>query len=136
MKTCSRCLVEKPLEDFYLVKRTGKPLAACKRCTCESSKVWREANPELFRQTIRKNWLRRQYGITVEEYDVLSASQNNCCAICGETPPGNLHVDHDHETGDVRGLLCRQCNTGLGLFREDVALLRKATDYLNPRSEL
>ena len=60
-------------------------------------------------------------------------AQDGVCAICGKTPQQNikrLYVDHDHETGDVRGLLCQQCNIGLGAFRDDKAVLHKAIKYL------
>ena len=131
MKTCSKCRVAKPLDEYYFVKRTQKHTAACKQCTCVDAKRWREANPELFRQSIRKNQLLRQYGLTLEEYDVLKESQSGGCAICGATPDTNLRVDHDHATGKIRGLLCHHCNTGLGMFREDVALMLKAIVYLS-----
>jgi hypothetical protein len=73
-----------------------------------------------------------QYGLTVDAYDALLAEQGGCCAICGD-PPGKrpLAVDHDHETGDVRGLLCLPCNTGLGLFRDDLERLAAAAAYLD-----
>lgn len=135
MKTCSKCQVEKPLEDFYFVRRTQARTAACKRCTCEGAKKWREANPQLFRDAIRKNQLLKKYGVTVEEYETIRESQGGGCALCGATPAGNLHVDHDHETGRVRGLLCRPCNTGLGLLRESAELLLKAAAYITAAQE-
>ena len=133
VKTCSRCHAEKPLEDFYVVKKTGYVHAACKRCTCDAAKAWRDANPEKFRKAIRNNQLQKKYGLTLEEYDALAASQDGRCAICGWKQPSSLNVDHDHETGRVRGLLCTPCNTGLGLFGDNVALLTKATNYLSRR---
>ena len=58
------------------------------------------------------------------------------CAICEAPPPenGSLHVDHDHETGEVRGLLCFSCNGGIGQFQEDPLILRAAIRYLDPRA--
>lgn len=130
MKTCSRCSEEKPLDEYYLVKRTGKLQAACKRCTCDAAKVWRDANPEKFRGAIRRAQLLRKYGITVEKYDAMFESQGGACALCGVVPEGNLHVDHNHKTGAVRALLCMPCNTGIGMFQEDATLLRRAASYL------
>lgn len=133
MKTCTQCHTPKPLEDFYPVKRTGGHTSACKACTCVGAKKWREANPELFRKAIRKNQLLRKYGIGLEEYEAMRAAQGGACLLCGGKPESNLHVDHDHGTGAVRGLLCRPCNTGLGMFQEDAALLRRAASYLEER---
>lgn len=130
MKTCTQCGTTKPLEDFYAVKKTGGRTSACKVCVCAGAKKWREANPELFRRAIRKNQLLKQYNLSLEEYDALRESQDGACAICGTVPPTNLHVDHDHATGKVRGLLCRSCNTALGMFQESAELLTKAATYI------
>jgi hypothetical protein len=77
----------------------------------------------------------RRYGITPEQYDALLEAQDGRCAICGETPSGRqaagrLHVDHCHETGRIRGLLCVRCNPGIGHFREREDLLLRAVEYL------
>lgn len=73
----------------------------------------------------------KNYGLTPEDYEMLLVNQEERCAICGETPlRGVLYVDHDHETGKVRGLLCGACNSGLGQFRDDPNVLRAAIDYL------
>jgi len=76
--------------------------------------------------------LQRKYDLTHDEYLELSDSQNGCCAICNIDPgiDKNLHVDHDHETGKVRGLLCTQCNSGLGMFKDRIRLLASAIVYL------
>jgi hypothetical protein len=80
--------------------------------------------------------IRRTYGITLEQYQELLISQNNGCAICGRTeePDGRrLAIDHDHQTGDVRGVLCNNCNNGLGSFSDNIEQMLKAIDYLkNP----
>lgn len=86
----------------------------------------------------RRNTYRR-YGITLEEYDTMLAEQNFVCAICKNpetmrTSSGktcNLSVDHDHSNGNIRGLLCRSCNVGLGNFSDDIRLLRAASLYLS-----
>lgn len=94
---------------------------------------------------IRRNAkLVKKYGISLEEYRELFDKQGGRCAICGKEEVkaqsrGNgsspttdsLHVDHDHETGNVRGLLCYRCNTGIGKMFDDPVLLRKAADYLD-----
>jgi len=71
-----------------------------------------------------------KYKLSKEEYYSLIEKANGSCQICGLIPK-QLHVDHDHETGRVRGLLCRKCNTGLGKFGDSETLLYKAIEYLN-----
>jgi hypothetical protein len=85
--------------------------------------------------TLRAN-LKRMYGMTLDEYDQMLAAQSNGCAICGKSPEENgkrLAVDHNHNTGEVRGLLCQGCNTALGLLNDNPATLRLATSYLEER---
>ncbi len=78
--------------------------------------------------------LKYNYGITYEEFKDLEQRQENSCAICKKpehlTPQSRLHIDHDHETGKVRGLLCMSCNTGLGHLKDDIELLRNSIKYL------
>lgn len=93
----------------------------------------RVRNAEL--QTHRKRHLLVSYGLTLEEYETLLTQQQGLCAICRRPSPatdrgGRLAVDHDHKTGEVRGLLCTSCNTGLGAFREDPDLFMAAVQYL------
>jgi hypothetical protein len=76
----------------------------------------------------RANTLKRQYGMTLEDEQRMRLEQNGACAICGEVV--NLVVDHDHETGVVRGLLCNACNSALGYFRDDPARMDAARRYL------
>jgi hypothetical protein len=80
---------------------------------------------------LRDYELRRKYGTTLAEYGQLLASQGGVCAICCEAPEGyELHLDHCHVTGRVRGLLCARCNTALGKFRDDPVILRAAVNYI------
>jgi hypothetical protein len=80
----------------------------------------------------RRNYhLQRLYGIDLSDYRAMQTTQNNKCAICGDTPTAEiLHVDHDHATGAVRSLLCRPCNTAMGLMKENPAILNRAATYL------
>lgn len=82
-------------------------------------------------QTRRRVRNLHKFGITLEDYDALLATQNGVCAICGLPPNGkNLPVDHDHKTGKVRGLLCDRCNPMLGYAQDNMAILTRAIDYL------
>jgi hypothetical protein len=79
----------------------------------------------------RDGHLRRTFGISQAEYDELLGKQGGGCRICGKRPGKiSLHVDHDHETGDIRGLLCVGCNNALGQFRDDEMVLTRAIHYL------
>ena len=89
----------------------------------------------------RKRHLLKNYGITVEDYENMLTYQNSVCAICGNGPMpsdrgGILHVDHCHKTGNVRGLLCGDCNKGIGIFKDDPDRLIKAANYLRIDNEI
>lgn len=76
----------------------------------------------------------KKYGITRQQYLSMKKEQNNCCKICGtneqQTKQKELCIDHDHFTGEVRGLLCHSCNVALGFFNDDTSLLMKAIEYV------
>lgn len=108
---------------------------------------WRKANPEKYtayreenkdkiRAQARARILKQRYGITVEQYDLMLLAQEGKCFICREPPNeentrnGFFPVDHDHATGENRGLLCELCNKGLGLFKDDINRLERAAEYL------
>lgn len=118
---------------------------------------WRAKNPEkwkaLKKQSYRRHhpekkpadpmagraWhLKRYYNLTVEEYQRMWDTQGGVCAICGEPETKtsrngvvkSLSVDHDHDTGEVRALLCQTCNTGIGNLKDDPSLMRRAAEYM------
>lgn len=78
----------------------------------------------------RAKQYQEKYGITLEDYENMEQQQGGTCAICGEIPNHTLHVDHDHETGKVRELLCSNCNTSLGGFKDNPDLLIAAANYI------
>jgi hypothetical protein len=96
--------------------------------------AWRVANPEKWKASKRRSQLKALYGITEADYDQMLAAQGGHCALCSRTPEqestGKLHVDHCHETGAVRGLLCRSHNVALGALGDNVAGLEAALQYL------
>lgn len=99
--------------------------------------VWRAENEGTYRSPKRKHELKKAYGITPDEYELLLDLQRFECAICGTREPGGkgmFAVDHNHDTGDVRGLLCNRCNSGIGMLLESVDLLQQAINYLRLRN--
>ncbi len=84
-----------------------------------------EAYPER-----RRRILKSRYGITPEQFDELYNRQLGKCAICQQTYHSTLHIDHDHSNGKIRGLLCNNCNRGLGHFKDSTELLENASKYL------
>jgi len=91
----------------------------------------RNATPER-RRSHRSNHFVREYGINLDQVEHMIAVQEHCCPICGEefTDDRRWHVDHDHAANRVRGVLCHNCNTGIGMLRDDPSLLRSAIEYL------
>ena len=118
-KACSRCGEWKPEADFRTSPKNPDGLAGyCAVC--------------------QRSWtLEQKYGITLEQYDAMALAQGGVCPICHRTPR-TWSVDHDHSCCDekascggcVRGLLCNNCNAGLGLFRDDLEALARAINYL------
>lgn len=141
-KLCRCCGEEKDQSQFYLTLKTsrkGKKTRyfdrTCKKCRLKYNRAYRSP---VSAEKRREYHLRDTYGIPAEMYDVLLAIQGGGCAICGASPEIDgcrLAIDHDHDTGKIRALLCRKCNTGLGNFREDPDLLRRAVAYLERHGE-
>lgn len=145
--TCSKCKQEKPRDRFHTTAR-GRPNSWCKDCNNQKNREIRKGNQKyLAAQRAQKKKFYvdnrekmkekdrmarfRKYGITKEIYEDMLKEQGNCCAICtdsfGDSTP---HIDHCHASGRVRQLLCNRCNSGIGMLRDDVDILRSAIDYL------
>lgn len=136
MKTCTKCKQTKSNVSFHpdRRKRADGLRAQCRDCRNMDRIAYRHTKPAKDRITAHKKQLKR-YGLSLVDYHVMLAKQANQCAICGtDTPNGGkgvFCVDHDHSTGLVRGLLCSNCNRGLGLFKDDPVVTKLATVYLN-----
>ena len=103
----------------------------------EQWKKWHEENKKSKELKQRKNnQLKRSHGITEEQYNEILKKQHDKCSICGRKNNGDrlLSVDHNHETREIRGLLCGKCNFGLGYFNDDIKLLKKSIKYLNQKT--
>lgn len=143
-KICTKCKETKPLSAFGLHhgKKGSKPRShswcrACKNTGNRANYARRRLNGSNPNQA---SHLRLMYGLSVEDYQAAFARQNGVCAICHQAETSihprsqmvrNLSVDHDHETGAFRGLLCHSCNRALGLFKDDPAIIQSAVYYLN-----
>jgi len=116
-KTCSKCNTEQSFDNFHKNKKNEDGYHYhCKSCRKEESL--------------------KLYGLTLQDYDDLLKEQNGCCKICGTTDPrgqskaGRFYVDHNHTTNEVRGLLCNDCNTAIGLLKDSPKIVAKAWGYL------
>ncbi len=135
MVQCSGCKEWKHQGDFYFRKDIGRFRHDCKECVKTKASVYRDN----YKKEIRAARLVSKYGITQEDYDSMLLDQEGMCAICGTKNPQGRHnifvVDHDHTTGDVRGLLCHNCNTGLGKLGDTISGLERAIRYLKEEYE-
>lgn len=165
-KICKRCETAKNLSDFKK-KKSGKfgITAICKSCEKKirsseeyrskersrinantelkekrnkDSNLWKKKNKSKNFKT-QKNWfLKKLYGITLEQYNLMFTSQEGKCAICERHQSilqNSLAVDHNHDNGEIRKLLCSDCNTALGLAKENPDLLIKMAEYINSYKE-
>ena len=96
----------------------------------ETSRKRYEANKEELKLKFRERKLRNRYGLTPDDYKTMLLAQDYKCMICAKTSEKNLDVDHCHETGKVRELLCNNCNRGIGYLQDDPLILENALAYL------
>lgn len=130
MRKCSTCHELKALDQFYFSK--DEPLGREYRCKKCRAKIAKEYNLRSeVKITKAQQHLKRKYGITIEEKQEMYLVQDGLCKICCiKLNMQNCHIDHNHETGKVRALLCGTCNKMLGLARDDIFVLQSAIDYL------
>lgn len=135
MKKCTKCGVQKPLSEFSKHKSGKNGIRAqCKLCISavyapvKKPKRTAEETKNLYKSRAFK----RKYGITKEDFYVLKSKQNNKCAICENILENDKksHMDHCHDTGKLRGVLCTTCNVGLGMFKDSLLLLKSAVKYV------
>ena len=131
-------------ENSYFVTKTG--VRYCKKCNNIKTKKFKENNPQKYKKcqkdyvdnnrekllTYWKKYNLKKYNLSLEDYNNLLEKQNYVCAICKNkcSTGRSLAIDHDHNTGKVRGLLCGRCNRGLGLFEDEINILESALNYL------
>lgn len=133
MKTCTKCGEGKALTEFHKDKHKKDGLTpTCKSCNRSRSRAHHKLKPRDPEQT-RREKLKTRYGTTPEFIAALYEKQQGNCELCGEPLDGNYHIDHNHGTGEIRGLLHSDCNKGLGMFRDSPERLDKASAYLRRR---
>jgi hypothetical protein len=146
MKVCSRCKVEKEAKFFNYDKHHNRIRSVCKECSNERNKEWINNNKEKYYEKKKENYhknkdkirwysVKSKYGITREDYEQMLKNQNGKCAICDTEEAkhwetNNLLIDHCHKSGKVRGLLCNNCNTALGLVDDKIEVLKRMIKYL------
>ncbi len=143
---CSTCHELKPLAAFS-PRSAHRKSGECRECNSAAARERRQARSAEWHQNRRaeqrahyaqnketyRAYNLARYNITRDEYDHLLASQGGVCACCGaaSNPNGKrLFVDHDHETGAIRGIVCINCNRGIAAFGDDIAGVKQALDYL------
>lgn len=145
MKSCKKCCLTKPFSDF---RKKSKILDGhsniCKDCQKALDKEFHSRNREARVESMKasyekiklKSHYKNTYGITLEDYNSMMVEQGCKCAICNvhqDEVNKRFSVDHNHSTGEVRGLLCHNCNTSLGHFKDNVDILESALKYLTER---
>jgi len=121
MKKCSKCGEMKSLSEYHRDHRKNSKKTHVSRCKVCAGKYFRNHD------------LKRNYNITLEDFNRMFAEQEGCCAICHTHQSeckGKLNVDHNHETGQVRALLCGKCNRALGLLQENKRTIKNMLDYV------
>lgn len=126
MKSCYKCEKDRASTSPYCITHRREYMR----------EYFRNHKDKWDTSRLKRN-LKSLYGLTVEQYNELKASQNNKCLIClrdASDCDQRLNVDHDHVTGKVRGLLCGPCNAALGIFQDDIGNLTRAIAYLDCNS--
>ena len=140
-KQCTVCNQIKPLSEYYRdkIKKDGRA-STCKECAKARTVRWRKKHPERA-AAASDRWRKKhkdkmsdynrkwEFGLELGEYDRMYNEQGGACYIC-RRPQDVLHVDHNHKTGKVRGLLCRSCNFALGFLGDNPLWLEWAATYL------
>jgi transposase len=135
-RICSKCKKEVSVKGFFVKKRKkiNKITGIEENCYRFNSPCKECAN-KLVNKERMKMWRHSKiYGLQLGEYEKKLESQFNCCAICGKNRTefkNDFDLDHNHETGQTRGLLCHNCNVGFGFLKEDIIILKSAIEYKN-----
>ena len=126
-RKCPRCGKTKLAKFYYKGNHAGIS-TYCSQCSKEKSAEWRSVEENKEKRWV--NHIKTNYNLTAEAWFALKAKQGDCCGICGEEFVRRPVVDHCHDTGEVRGLLCSQCNRSLGALGDNLVGINRAVRYL------
>lgn len=147
-KFCNKCQTLKPISEFCKYKEGSKRKGyryACKKCLTALANSWKSKNKEKYdkyregyvnnpetKKRAKFNSIKHEYGLSKDEWYKILKSQGNCCALCKESSDELTfyQVDHCHETGKIRGILCRRCNLVLGCAKDKIETIKNALIYL------
>lgn len=137
LQVCTKCNELKKLELFGFSKNTKNGRGSwCLKCGQKSSSEWRSRNRKRVNANLQKSRVNK-YGIKWSDYLSMLERQDGKCKICGsifsDKVKRRLAIDHCHKTNKVRGLLCFNCNAGIGFFKDDAYLMLKAIEYLREK---
>ena len=131
-RKCNTCNNILDIENFYYRNEAGVYRRDCKKCT--NKRCSKRQKDIGYDNTSRSRHYKNRYGINLEEYEKILKDQKGVCAICKKSEKCStkkrLHVDHCHDTNEIRGLLCHHCNVALGNFKDDLDMLENAAVYL------
>jgi hypothetical protein len=136
LKRCTKCGNDKIRDTDFFKDKRGSARSNCKACAAREGLAWRKANPDrhraIYQKTNHRIHVKKRFGLEVEQFDALFAACNGVCCIClkPESRARRLSLDHNHETGALRGFLCSRCNIFLGSVKDDAELLDRAAHYL------
>lgn len=130
-RVCKSCGTRQPMAQFHYANGGRNRRRKCKGCVDEGARQRRAEDPAGHARRARWRAIKQKYNLTEEQFYQILEDQVWTCAICWiDLLIDNTHVDHDHETNEVRGLLCTNCNLALGHFRDDRWIVRNAAAYL------
>lgn len=135
MKPCNKCGCDLIIGNTWSEAKKKYSDYRCIKCTTQYRKEWAASRGDRELKIRRHNHFKRMYGITYEQFENLRMEQDYKCAICNCDISEKFNVDHCHKTKIVRGVLCWDCNIGLGKFKDSVFNLEKAITYLRGNNE-
>lgn len=127
--TCPICMNAITVDQISKSHQRG---FCCKSCATAIGKKWKDDNRDRHLEIVKAGHLKKKYGITLKDFHSIMKVQGDVCAICRRSLDGGKasHIDHNHITNEIRGILCSKCNTAIGLLDEDENIIWNLLEYL------